>query len=139
MMKCLFVGDTPSPKSKRPWDAFEPATKSGKTIREWAPLMGVDLFICINRTDSLFQFTVESAQIMKFPIISFGEKAHKALSKLKVPHFEMPHPSGRNRKINDKKFLTERLQECKMYVERCKRGYYGHIDSDPGLDMAGRP
>lgn len=48
--------------------------------------------------------------------IALGKTAAKALKKLNVPHFELPHPSPRNRKLNDKELIKRLLDECKQFL-----------------------
>src|SRR5580658_146129 len=52
-----------------------------------------------------------------WPIIALGNNASKALIKSKVLHFKLPHPSGRNRQINDKAFIEQKLKECKEWLK----------------------
>ena len=40
------------------------------------------------------------------------------LSKIGVEHFKLPHPSGLNRKLNDKKYVNKVLKECYEYCNR---------------------
>jgi len=50
-------------------------------------------------------------------VISLGGFPSKALKKIGVDHFVMPHPSGLNRKLNDPAYEKQALQECKDYLE----------------------
>lgn len=49
-------------------------------------------------------------------IVALGATARDALERLSVRHFSLPHPSPRNRQLNDKYWLNNRLRECKEYV-----------------------
>ena len=51
-------------------------------------------------------------------IIALGNIASEALTKIGVKHFKLPHPSGLNRQINDKKYIKQVLRECHEYCNR---------------------
>jgi len=38
------------------------------------------------------------------------------LTKENVPHLKIPHPSGLNRVLNDKKTVDKFLRHCKDYI-----------------------
>lgn len=48
--------------------------------------------------------------------ISLGNYAEKYLNYGKIKNFKLPHPSGRNRKLNDPEFIASKLKECKEYL-----------------------
>lgn len=50
-------------------------------------------------------------------IIALGNEASKKLKKAGLPHFKMPHPSGLNRQVNDKKFIAKKIKECKTWLK----------------------
>ena len=43
-------------------------------------------------------------------IVALGNTAVKALTLLRADFYQMPHPSGRNRQLNDKLFVEERIK-----------------------------
>ena len=49
-------------------------------------------------------------------VIALGEFASQALTKSMVPHFKLPHPSGLNRKLNDKNLIDKELSYAYDYV-----------------------
>lgn len=113
----LFVGDKPSAKMKPGARPFEGAACE-KRVREWIlSLMSSDPFyLVINRTDENLLHYLSSAVIYKHPIVSFGNIAYNRLRKLGYESFKLPHPSGRNRQINNKKFINQKLKECKQWL-----------------------
>jgi hypothetical protein len=49
-------------------------------------------------------------------IIALGKAATKHLKELNVNFFELPHPSGLNRKLNDKTEMKKLMKKCKDYL-----------------------
>lgn len=49
-------------------------------------------------------------------ILALGNTVSECLTDMDVDHHRLPHPSGLNRKLNDKKFVDEQLQICKNYI-----------------------
>lgn len=114
-MVVLFVGDTPS-ASTDPNNAFVGA-KCETRLKAWiATLLGPnDEFNIINSTDEFYAECVESYVKQGCPVIALGNKA--ALRLKGYPHFKLPHPSGLNRQINNKKFIENQLQKAKIYIK----------------------
>ena len=60
-------------------------------------------------------------------ISPFGPKiaklkfSNKLIKKININHFKLPHPSGLNRKLNDKSYVKKVLSECKEYYEISNR------------------
>jgi uracil-DNA glycosylase len=48
-------------------------------------------------------------------IVTLGKTAEIALSLLKREHHAMPHPSGRNRLLNDPKYVEAKIEGLKTY------------------------
>jgi hypothetical protein len=49
-------------------------------------------------------------------VIALGGEASKRLNELGVKHFKLPHPSGLNRKLNDKQEISRLLYRCKKFI-----------------------
>lgn len=49
-------------------------------------------------------------------IIALGGFASAALKRLDINHFKLPHPSPRNRALNDKSYEIEMLSSCENYL-----------------------
>jgi hypothetical protein len=113
----LFAGDEPSSKSD-PDVPFKDAACEGR-VKSWInTIVQSETYCLINRVDPDFNIVVSLAVLHDDPIVAFGNNASKALGPL--PHYKMPHPSGRNRKINDKVFISVMLEECKKFVQNAK-------------------
>jgi hypothetical protein len=115
----IFVGDRPSKDNIDPVIAFV-GTKSYKTLLGWIADMDID----IRNVDLINKNQVTEYPFMYFDrIIVLGDAAEKEVKKIytKSKYFKLPHPSGLNRKLNDKKWLNKQLKACKKWLgERCQ-------------------
>jgi uracil-DNA glycosylase len=114
----LFIGDKPSSKMRPNARPFEGAACE-KRLMEWIRFLGIesDGYVLLNQSDwpnTLGWLTV--ALVRKYPVIALGNTASRYIS-ARNPHFKLPHPSGRNRQINDKVFINSKLEECKKYIK----------------------
>lgn len=50
-------------------------------------------------------------------IISFGNTAKDAVDSIGMNHFNMPHPSPLNHKLNNTRFVLEQLEACYEYIK----------------------
>ena len=50
-------------------------------------------------------------------VLALGNLVSTVLNKINVDHFKLPHPSPRNRLLNDKDYEHSVLRACKQYVE----------------------
>lgn len=49
-------------------------------------------------------------------ILALGTKASDVLNLMGIDHFRLPHPSGLNRKLNNKRYVEHTLSECREYL-----------------------
>ena len=127
----LFIGSNPSQKASST-EAFTSDTASGRTMRSW--IEGVKGNIVYDnivpqvtennrplRPEEMAQALASLSERIKGinpdRIVALGKDAAKALSKLKLDFFEMPHPSGRNRKLNDKDYVAKQLVALRVFLE----------------------
>ena len=118
MLKLLLVGDKPSKKNDDPTIAFV-GTQSHKKIQEWLEVLLEEEaeVIMINQVDPAFTQHLIYASLNHYRIIALGEAAALALAHNGiVNYFKLPHPSGRNRKLNNKKYVAEILDKCKTWI-----------------------
>jgi hypothetical protein len=59
---------------------------------------------------------VQSALSGYNKVIALGGFPSAVLDRINITHFRLPHPSPRNRVLNDKVELGRILDECKRYV-----------------------
>lgn len=113
----LLVGDKPSPKMKPEANPFEGAACEGR-LKEWVEVLGLDVY-CLTNSYGIkdTRFINRMHVSYKATIVALGNNASKRLTSINIPHFKLPHPSGRNRQINDRAFIASRLDECKKYIE----------------------
>lgn len=99
-------------------------TSSYKTFLNWCADMDVDItrIRMYNQCDKPFEGlsgTSLNMAVQKnhIKVIALGEAAKKYLLKAGIEEFfVLPHPSGRNRLLNDKKFIKETLEQCRDYI-----------------------
>lgn len=115
MIKVVFVGDEPSKTNVSPDIAFVGA-KCFDTIVEWIKELNPDYYVCLN-SDTISQLS-DTKRLEKsgFRVIALGNKASERLEKMEIPHCKLPHPSGLNRKLNDKQQISLDLMVAHSYI-----------------------
>jgi len=125
MKEVLFVGDRPGKTNTDPAIAFD-GTASGKRLEKWIKYMDIANYTKVNffnadgSKNSYSSHSIEYFLQHKRPIIALGNNASKALNNIGIYHFKLPHPSGRNRIINDKVAVRFYLDVCKNFIEQEK-------------------
>lgn len=119
-----FVADKPT-KDNMSQDVPLVGTQSYKILLEWIGDMDIDItrVRLYNQIDNPFnnimaQSSLNKAiQLKQICVIALGQKAATYLNKAGIKnYFTLPHPSGRNRLLNDKKFVKIKLSACKKYI-----------------------
>lgn len=120
----IFVGDKPSKKNTNPDIPFV-GTKSYKTLLEWIYLMDIDISqVQLENSDKdsfcgylkLCQIVGNDCLQDDIQLVVLGNNAEKIVKKFNHPYFKLPHPSGLNTKLNDKKWLSNELKRCKEWL-----------------------
>jgi hypothetical protein len=111
LKRVLVVGDEPR-HDKGTTVPFDQAGSRGK-LERWLKLMGIEHYTLTNQSDSGFE---TKALSHRGPIIALGEKASKRLTRLGRPHYRMPHPSGRNRLLNDTEYEAFMIADCAKWL-----------------------
>lgn len=109
----LFVGDKPS-KRTDPDAPFKGAACEAR-LMEWIACLGVNKYEIINQVD-YSPSRIGVARLKGYIVIALGNNTSKFCGGYE--HFKLPHPSGRNRQINDKSFIINKLEECKKYIHK---------------------
>ena len=121
-MRVIFVGLSPSTKSLNPDVPFYD-TKSGITLKRWIDLLGLTKDHCaftncnpiVGATKADMVHLSNQIELLEHcfgnetVFVALGTVASKALTKLGVLHISMPHPSPRNRKLNDPNYIINIL------------------------------
>lgn len=130
----LFLGSNPSKSSSSTLPFWEDS-RSRKILDSWLariqldqshsihfmnvsdsptegnrPLKMREIHLELNRLSSLI------GDMKPDKIISLGKTADIALTLLQLPHFAMPHPSGKNFKLNDKAYVEEKIRAVVFYT-----------------------
>jgi uracil-DNA glycosylase len=132
--KVICIGSNPATASKTTLP-FAGDTRSDVVLAGWINSVdGHDDYYYANvldkKTDNNAPLTMRqidgalrdlSSKIAgKDKIVALGKTAAKALNKLGVEFYEMPHPSGLNRKLNDKVFMEQKLKGLREYISKPK-------------------
>ena len=132
--KILFVGSNPSTASVDN-SAFHEDTRSGKILMGWIKdIQGSISFVNVadQKTKSNKSLTKAEikANIEKLKgkidsiapqrIVALGKTATYALTLLHLNFYEMPHPSGRNRILNNSNYIEEKIKGLRKYLSPFK-------------------
>lgn len=116
MIEVLFVGDEPSKDNHDPEIAFI-GTKSYKVLLEWWKRLGQIGIAVENSHNSKSLKAIRYYYGLDYKVVALGNNASKRLSKMNIQHFKLPHPSPRNRKLNDKEYIDSELAKCYLYIK----------------------
>lgn len=133
-MKLLFIGQNPTTYNQSVTRAFV-GTKSYNTLVDWIEHMGVSMDDCIliNACNKIGKVKLRDVNLEHVfdsitknnpdKIIVLGKVAEWALKTVLkkynltgLSYVVLPHPSGLNRQLNDKKSLRDKLDLAKAYV-----------------------
>lgn len=123
----ILVGSNPSPLNLDPKIAFE-GSKSYPILKRWLRELNVTEYELINLSDKILcsgeQLRVPDINYERLLeqtkgkiVIGLGNIVSKALKRIRVDHFKLPHPSPKNRKLNDKSFEQSILRECREWLK----------------------
>lgn len=115
MIKVVFVGHKPSRLNVDPNIAFVGARCFPRLV-EWIKYINPDYYICLNINNISDSFTIRKLSENNFKIVALGKDASCLLDFYKIAHFQLPHPSGLNRLINDKEYIERKLKIAYKYV-----------------------
>jgi uracil-DNA glycosylase len=133
-MRIIFVGSNPSIKSSKTVP-FWHDTKSMAILTSWfeESIESHNGLSIVNVSDlptennrplkiseikaSLVGLQDKLTKSKANKVVALGKTAEKALTLLGVPHYAMPHPSGLNRKLNDKAYVAEKINGLKSYLK----------------------
>jgi hypothetical protein len=90
----------------------------------WVKILGDPDYLLLNASDKVGKVSwkdynpvsVSQAVDVCDRYVALGAYASGLFERLGVRHFTLPHPSGLNRRLNDKKELAEQLALCRVYL-----------------------
>lgn len=94
-------------------------------LNEWMDYVGVRYFSFVNAVptpgvarirDVQWDVLRECVEFGYDSVIALGKLASLATRRVGGECFELPHPSGLNRKLNDAAYVERVLTECRRYV-----------------------
>lgn len=121
----IFVGDEPSAKNIDPNVPFV-GTQSYKRLLGWIWEMDINISDVTLLNQNKLDINYVNGDVYydrtfidnecNITFIALGKKAAEKLDGSYVRFFDLPHPSGRNRKLNDKKYVKQILKQCKEWL-----------------------
>jgi hypothetical protein len=107
-MKTLMVSDTP----------IKVGSRSIAKVRVWLDMLAIREPLFIHVGDTRLDRALLAMKRGGYPIVALGATASKACRGTK--HFTMPHPSGRNRLLNNHDYVELCIKRCRAYLSRFK-------------------
>lgn len=111
----LFIGDKPSSKNTNQNTPFI-GTPSFKVFTSWLLKLRIISFHLYNSITSANLERIVDLYDNGAIVIALGNNASKRLNKLEIKHFKLPHPSPKNRLLNNKQFVENILKDCYNYI-----------------------
>jgi hypothetical protein len=115
LTQVVFVGDEPSKTNAHKDVAFVGA-KCFSTIVEWIKILKPDYYVCLNSCTPSDLDKIVGLKIQGFKVVALGKKAAERLNELNIIHVQLPHPSGRNRLLNDSAYIQRELKVVYDYI-----------------------
>lgn len=116
MIKVLFVGDKPSKFNVSSYIPFVGA-KCFPRLVEWIRVINPDYYIVMNSDLNWDMNQINILYKNGFKVVALGNKAaSKLLAETDIDFFKLPHPSGLNRKTNNKAYIDRQLLLASKYV-----------------------
>lgn len=120
-MKVLVIGMNPSTKPTlkgKPNATF-------KKLESWMSQVGVQHFSFCNTFDTPCEAKFDKVDKWRLielsthsdKVIALGGFVSMTLNKLGIDHFKMPHPSPRNRLLNDKDYEKNMIKQCRKFLK----------------------
>jgi uracil-DNA glycosylase len=113
--KIIFVGDKPSSKNLNKDTPFI-GTPSHANLLKWIDSLLIEDYVLLNSHTDKDKLDIINLPINNLKWVALGNNSSKVLQLLKINHFKLPHPSPRNRLLNDKNYIDSELIKCKNYI-----------------------
>lgn len=120
-VKVLIVGQNPGNNPK----AAKYRNHTIDRLNQWCDELGVSHYGFVNAVTHKGECKIKDVDFDRLQecvgdhniVIALGAFASKCLEVINKTHFRLPHPSPRNRLMNDKEFIKNTLAECKQFLE----------------------
>jgi uracil-DNA glycosylase len=132
-MKVLCLGSNPGNASPD-ITPFHEMTRSRKVLESWFKDLDVEIYFANvaefktpnNRPLNMTEIKKSAPSLRKKvegfdKVVALGKAATYAAALSGISFLEMPHPSGRNRLLNDKDFVSLKIKELTDYVDASSR------------------
>lgn len=145
-MLVLFVGQSIPLDHASDTDPFED-TSSGRRLQRWIDFLikHEDRHLLVNAcsepgADKATEEDLETLEylitsnVQPSAIVALGKVAAAALEEIGVPFFELPHPSGLSRAMNNAPLVQSRLDDCFYFLyahEKKGRRSNEYVDTTP--------
>lgn len=122
--KILFVGSNPPPL-RRPLGP-DGMTATSRRLNHWMESAGITAHAFTNvipyHVDVEHNSHVDWDRVREKTsgfdrIVALGGFSSSVLTRLRIKHLALPHPSPRNRKFNDKSFESTVIDQLKTYIK----------------------
>lgn len=113
----LILGESASKKD--PGGVLTPKSQSGRRLEEWLGVLDPqsDWYVMKYNVSDISKGSLLRWKHNIDAILTLGVRAANHLYRWEIEHIRLPHPSGRNRIINDKEFVKRRLKEVAKQLE----------------------
>lgn len=119
-MNLLIVGQNPGNNPK----AFQFKNHTIDRLNQWVDHFGVQHYGFVNCISTRGVCKVKDADFdvlkscitKETKVIALGAFAATCLDRINISYFRLPHPSPRNRLMNDKEYVQNVLNKCKEYI-----------------------
>lgn len=120
-MKVLVIGMNPSDKPTLGYKQ----NASFRRLESWMDRLNIRHFSFINTFDipgKALMSNVDFDRLEKVcseynRVLALGNFVSRALCKIEVKHYVMPHPSPLNRNLNHKWWVDLMIEDCKDYLK----------------------
>jgi uracil-DNA glycosylase len=120
-VKVLIVGQNPGNNPR----AAKFRNHTIDRLNQWCDELGITHYGFVNAVTHQGECKIKDVDFARLKecvngqvaVIALGVFASKCLEIINRSHFRLPHPSPRNRLMNDKEFIKNALTECKEFLE----------------------
>lgn len=118
-IKVLVVGINPGPPSKNP-----NRSPTRERLEKWMSRLNIQHYSFCNTFEEVGPPDTSKIDILSLvkitddydAVIALGNFVSEVLHSIGTEHFKLPHPSPRNRLLNDKTYEANVLNECRKYL-----------------------